>query len=380
MRLGIIGLCLGLAACATNVRQTSPGTFEALDQYYASLDIDLPRAPTGAAALPADTLLTKIAMGSCQASWKPIPILDAVAREEAQLFLYLGDNVYGDTRRGNADLPNLRQQYADLAKREEFARLRSSTPILATWDDHDYGLNDAGGDFAFKRWAKEIFLTFWGEDETSVHRTREGLYDSRIYGPEGSRVQIIMLDTRSFRSSPLIPSDDRGAPGKERYLKSHDPAMTMLGEAQWQWFADELKKPADIRLVVSSIQVIAADHGWEAWAEFLPQRQRFFDTVKQSGAKGVVVISGDRHIAAFYRHEGDTDYPLYEFTSSALNMSFTKDAREMDKEQLVPAFGPNNFGLVDIDWQGRTLHWTIKDVDGQVQRELNLAFTDIGLG
>ncbi len=379
MRIGTIGLCLCLAACTGVSQQKPQNTFETLDQYYASLDIDLPKAPPGLAEPAADTLITKIAMGSCQASWKPIPILDAVIKEEAQLFLYLGDNVYGDTRRGNADLPNLRQQYADLANREEFARLRASTPMLQTWDDHDYGLNDAGGDFAFKRWAKEIFLTFWGADETSVHRTREGLYDSRIYGPEGKRVQIIMLDTRSFRSSPLIPSDDRGAPGKERYLKSNDPAMTMLGEAQWQWFADELKKPADIRLVVSSIQVIAADHGWEAWAEFLPERQRFFDTVRNSGAKGVVVISGDRHIGAFYRHEGDTDYPLYEFTSSALNMSFTQNAREMDKEQLVPAYGPNNFGLVDIDWAGRALSWKIKDMDGQVQRELNIAFADIGL-
>ncbi len=58
----------------------------------------------------------------------------------------------------------------------------------------------------------------------------------------GMRVQVILLDMRWFRS-PLKITDQRGAPGKERYLPDPDPTKTMLGETQWAWLADELRKP-----------------------------------------------------------------------------------------------------------------------------------------
>ena len=39
------------------------------------------------------------------------------------------------------------------------------------------------------------------------------------FGPEGQRTQVIMLDTRFFRSA-LQATDDWGAKGKERYVPS----------------------------------------------------------------------------------------------------------------------------------------------------------------
>jgi len=351
----------------------------ALREFYDNQKIDLPKAPAGPALPASDKVLTKIAFGSCQTSWKPIPILDQVVAENPDLFIYLGDNVYGDERRGNALLPNLRQQYADLAERPAFARLRKQTPMMTMWDDHDYAMNDAGGDFAFKYFAKQAFLEFWNEPKDSIRRQREGLYDAKTFGVNGQRVQIIMLDTRYFRSSPLVPTDDRGAKGKERYLSSSDPNMTILGEAQWKWFEQQLQQPADIRFIVTSIQALAADHGWEAWDEFEPQRQQFFDTIKASKAKGVVIISGDRHMAAFYRKDDATDYALYEFTSSALNMSFTDKITEYDSLQLVEGVAPNNYGTIDIDWQARKLTMQIKGEAGEVLRKLDVEFAEIGL-
>ncbi|MBL4616643.1 MAG: alkaline phosphatase family protein [Robiginitomaculum sp.] len=351
----------------------------ALRAFYAGQDIEFPKASPGPALPASDKVITRIAFGSCQASWKPIPILDQVVADDPDLFIYLGDNIYGDERAGNALMPNLRQQYADLAALPEFRRLREQTPMMAMWDDHDYGLNDGGGDFAFKHFAEKVFLEFWNEPKDSIRRKRDGLYDAKLFGVDGQRVQIIMLDTRFFRSSPLVPTDERGAKGKERYLPSNDPNMTILGDAQWKWFEQQLQEPADIRFIVTSIQVLAADHGWESWREFTPQREKFFTTVEQSGAKGVVIISGDRHVAAFYEKKNSADYSLYEFTSSPLNMSFTNSPDEYDTFQVVDAVGVNNYGLIDVDWQGRKLIMQIKDIDGGVQRELQVPFSKIGL-
>src|SRR3712207_9203361 len=88
--------------------------------------------------------LTRIAFGSCADEEKPQPIWDAVLAYRPELFLFTGDNVYGDVRNGrNVPEPelieSLQQSYAQAAKVPGFASLRSTVPHLATWDDHDYG-------------------------------------------------------------------------------------------------------------------------------------------------------------------------------------------------------------------------------------------------
>jgi len=199
--------------------------------------------------------LSRIAFGSCADQVKPQPIWDAILAYQPELFIFAGDNVYGDFH--TEDATHLKRAYAMAERIPGYSKLRNTVPHLAVWDDHDYGINDGGGDFPYKAVAKELFLKFWKVPADDIRRTREGIYDSRIIGPPGMRVQIILLDLRWFRS-PLKASDHRGAPGKERYVPDPDPAKTMLGPVQWTWLSGELRKPAEIRLIVSSTQV----HVW----------------------------------------------------------------------------------------------------------------------
>src|SRR5215212_5133848 len=126
---------------------------------------------------------------------------------QPQLFLFAGDNVYGDVRNGR-DVPDgeliqsLQESYAQAARVPGMARLRSTIPHLATWDDHDYGKNDAGAEFAGRHEAQQLFLQFWDVPLTDVRHQREGIYHSQTFGPSGQRVQVILLDTRFFRSPP----------------------------------------------------------------------------------------------------------------------------------------------------------------------------------
>ena len=69
--------------------------------------------------------------------------------------------------------------------------------MLATWDDHDFGQNDAGASFAFKERAERVYETYWGS--LAAVRSRPGVQDSIIVRPGGKRVQIILLGTRFFR-------------------------------------------------------------------------------------------------------------------------------------------------------------------------------------
>ncbi len=336
--------------------------------------------PEGDLAAPpsvdASAELTHIGFGSCLHQGFPQPILETVSEEAFQLFLFLGDNVYGDVDRDQLDdLNPLRQAYAQQGQSAELSALRQSTPVMAVWDDHDYGLNDAGADFPSREGAEQLFEEFWEIPSAAASAQRPGVYDSAILGPEGRRVQIILLDTRFFRS-PLRRADPRG-PGRERYVPDEDPAKTMLGDAQWAWLRQQLRQPAEVRLLVSSIQVLAEGHGWEAWRTLPTERQRLYTVLQESGAGGVILLSGDRHRAGIYRHDEAINYSLYEITSSALNLVVDDIEEEPGPQRLGPTYLAENYGAIAIDWSAGTVQLEVRDLEGDTVLAETLALADL---
>jgi len=293
-----------------------------------------------------DVALRRIAFGSCNDQNKPQHIWHAVLDSRPDAFLFAGDNVYASEQPWSA--ARLAQAYAQQALSPAFARLRQTVPCMATWDDHDYGLNDGGAGFAHKEASKTEFMKFWDVPATAPIRQREGVYSATMWGPIGQRVQIIMLDTRWFRSD-LKPSDQRGAAGKERYLPDQAATKTMLGPAQWAWLQAQLQEDAQLRLIVSSIQVLAEGHGWERWGNLPLERQRLFDLIVRTRARGVVFLSGDRHIGALYQETRQVPYPLLELTSSGLTHAWT-NASEAGPNRLGGVVGELHFGTIDMDW------------------------------
>lgn len=325
------------------------------------------------ATAPADGALRRIAFGSCIDQTKPQPIWDTVLADRPELFIFGGDNVYSSQQPWSAE--RLAQAYERQNAVAGFARLRASVPHLAIWDDHDYGLNDGGAEFAYKHASKSAFMRFWNVPANDLRQTRDGLHHAQVFGPAGRRVQVILLDTRWFRS-PLKPSDDRGKPGKERYLPDADPAKTLLGEAQWRWLEEQLRQPAELRLLVSSIQVVAEGHGWERWGNFPLERERLYRLIGATRAQGVVFLSGDRHVGALYRETAGTPYPFYEMTSSGITHPW-RDAAEAGPNRLGPLLAELHFGSVEIDWTAQSLQLELKDAGGATQRSQLIRFNEL---
>lgn len=317
--------------------------------------------------------LTRIAFGSCADQDQPQPIWDAVLAYRPELFIFAGDNVYGDS--AGPDLTQLKAAYAKAGRLEGYTRLRRSVRHLAIWDDHDMGVNDGGGDVPFKDASKQLFLEFWNIPAEDPRRMRAGLHHAATYGPAGQRVQVILLDTRFFRS-PLKPTDQRGAAGRERYVPDPDPTKTMLGSAQWQWLAERLREPAELRLIVSSVQVLAEGHGWERWGNFPRERAKLLNLIAETRAAGVVFLSGDRHIGALYRETAGMPYALTEITSSGINKVFPGN-REAGPNRLGAVYGAANFGTIDVDWWAGTVTLALRDEAGQVKRETSLRLADL---
>jgi alkaline phosphatase D len=376
--LAVLATLAVLTACATGDRSLK---VEAPPTPAVSALADFPQAPASR-PLPTTALQT-IAIGSCaNEEWnRDQKAFEQITALKPDLMIFMGDNAYGSDTPEDPQLSGLRAAYWIQSQRREFVALASSVPYLAIWDDHDFGKNDAGGDFAGKALAQQMFDRFWriGADSPQAHP--DGVYGAYQMGPQGQRVQIILLDTRYHRS-PLKPTDQRGAPGKERYLEDPNPATTMLGETQWEWLREELKKPADLRLIVSSVQVLALGHGWEKWGNFPTERARILQLVKDTNARGVVFLSGDRHYGSISKVPGDQNpagYDLYDFTSSAINMPWSAGVEEKVPTMITSAIAQENFGLVQIDWAGRALTLEARDKEGRSLFVQRVPFSAIGL-
>ncbi len=333
----------------------------------------------GAAGEPAgDLLVSRIALGSCAKQDRPMPIWSAVSGFKPDVLLLLGDNVYGDTE----DMAVLRGKYDLLAADRGFGAVRNTVPIVAVWDDHDYGVNDGGSEYPMKKESQQVFLDFFGIPADAPVRKREGIYRQLVVGPPGRRVQFICLDTR-FHRSPLasIPRAER-VKGRGPYVPSDDPEATMLGAAQWEWLAKVLRQPADVRIVLSSIQVASTEHGWEHWGNFPAERARLLKALRESEAAGVIIVSGDRHsaeISMIPTGEEALAYPLFDLTASSLNQPKRVDTDdEPNRHRSGARFHGENFGSIEIDWESAAdggspaVRLAIHDVDGKVVRSAEI--------
>jgi alkaline phosphatase D len=298
-----------------------------------------------------------IAFGSCARQHKPQPVWHAILAQQPDLMLMLGDNVYLDT----TDVGVMHRKYRQLGVKPGFKLLRKHVPVLATWDDHDFGRNNAGRHYPKKDAAQQAMLSFFNEPADSPRWRRRGVYRAWTFGPAQQRLQIILLDTRYFRDRP--PKNTK--PGAVDELSEQATSKTILGQKQWQWLKKQLEKPADVRLIGSSIQVVPTQHGHEKWGKFPHERQRLFDLIDATGAKGVVFLSGDRHFLELSRDIEHGPYPMYDFTSSGLNTA--GGPKEPNHYRVGEAKRVDNFGLVRINWNADpvTLTFDARRADGR---------------
>ena len=156
-----------------------------------------------------------------------------------------------------------------------------------------------------------------------------------------------------------------------------DPGKTMLGDVQWRWLEEQLRAEAQLRLIVSGIQVLADGHGWERWGNLPRERDRLLRSITQSGAGGVVFLSGDRHIGALYRESRGLPYPLYEITSSGITHPWA-GAAEAGPNRIGALVTQPHFGSIQIDWAARVLLLSLRGLDGAILHSRSMVFQDLG--
>jgi alkaline phosphatase D len=319
----------------------------------------------------------KIAFGSCAEQWKPQPVLDLVVKQKPDLFIYLGDNIYSDTY----SLDTLKKNYQILGSKPEFQRLKTEVPLLATWDDHDYGLNDSGRHYPLKKESKDVFLNFFGVADESV-KSHDGIYHSVVKTFGDKKLQFIMLDLRTFRDRLLPYNGNRKGQKGFDYEMEYSPYTTadstMLGERQWLWLEEKLKEPADVRIIASSTQFGVTHNGYEAWANFPHEQKRFINLVKSTKANGVIFISGDVHYAEISKVVAEGLYPVYDVTASGITSTWGFAAP--NDNRVDGAVMENHFGMLSIsDEVDPEITMQIIDVSGKTRISRTIRLSEITL-
>jgi alkaline phosphatase D len=311
---------------------------------------------------------SKIAFGSCCVQIGDLSIFDSILKQKPELYLALGDNMYGDFLPGTyPDSAWLALNYNILGTNASFKRLKQNVPIVATYDDHDYGGNNRGNEYPFKRQTANLLLNFFNTPANSTQRNHTGVYGSYFYGDDAHKLQIIVLDTRVFldvfSSEPISPTSDT--------------TKHFLGTEEWNWLRSELLKPAKVRIVMSSTQMLHEHNGYESWTNYPHELQRFFNLIKETRAEGIFMVSGDVHWAELSMQKPAGLYNLYDMTSSGLNQ--IEDAPKPNIYRVGTALRDLNYGMINIDWNSTpiSINLQVRNKRNQVKIEKTIPLTEL---
>lgn len=309
-----------------------------------------------------------IAFGSCNKQNSPQPFWNEILKNNPDVFIWGGDNIYSDTE----DMDVMKNNYTIQNSNPDYQKLKKNVPVTGTWDDHDYGLNDGGVEWNKKKESQQLFLDFLEVPKNDPKRTREGIYNSKIFEIEKGSIKIIVLDTRYFRSS-LKKSNIEG----RRYEPHQNEEGTILGKKQWEWLEKELESNySDFVIIVSSIQFLSSEHGFETWGNFPGEVERLKSILVDKGVRNAIILSGDRHVSEFsVAKVKGLSYPLLDFTSSGLTHSYSNYKGESNKYRIGNVIAVPSFGVLKFDLDSYIVTMQVRGKNNVVLQEFKKQYS-----
>ena len=308
-----------------------------------------------------------IAFGSCSNQRVENKMWSPILANQPELFVWGGDIVYSDTE----DMERMRKAYDEFKKDSAYSQFAKETKITGTWDDHDYGLNDGGAEWKHKDSVQQILLDFLDVGNDDPRRTRKGVYHKQVIQVGDKTVKILLLDTRYYRSG--LTKDPSG---QKRYVPNPYGEGTMLGEEQWSWLDQELSDSStDFNLIVSSIQFLSGEHGFETWANMPHEVDRMISLIRKHKPRGVIFLTGDRHIAEISRMDvKKLPYPLIDFTSSGMTHSYESFSGEPNRYRATEVVSAKNFGLLKFHMKEGRVDLEIRGENNEILESLSQTY------
>ncbi len=222
-------------------------------------------------------------------------IFQAIEKETASFFLWMGDNVY--LREADWDSPSgILHRYSHTRALPESKKVFASMPHFAIWDDHDYGPNDSSLSYSLADTTEKVFKDFWPD----FNYPGKGIYRSFTWGD----AEFFLLDNRRFRSA-----NKNFVSGKR----------TILGERQLQWFFNALADSTSrFKFIVMGGQFLNSAPVYENYVNYAEERMLILDSIRKMKIENVFFLTGDRHHSEVSAYSENKNFTIYEFTVSPL--------------------------------------------------------------
>ncbi len=341
-------------------------------EYFVRVEVeDSTSSPIRSArtAPPAESRLpVQFAFGSCTL-FDAQPIFDRVTALEPELFLFIGDNHYGNT----SYLEAHRWRYRAFHAVPERAAMMAAVPSIATWDDHDFVGNNSTATCAGRSEALRGFREYWTNPDYGLPAT-PGTFFTHRHGP----MELFVLDCRTYRP-------DVGDPGR---VCTDDPTATSppisagpLGAAQEAWLLDALSaSDATFKLIACGSQWTAMSGFQDSWGSFSEARARLFDAIDARAIGGVVLLSGDLHRSEVRMIARAGSWSIPELTSSPMANDPYPCPAVNDSETSFCYDTANSFITIDIDPSiaDPTLTARVRGETGQVLYEATYLRSSLG--
>ena len=282
----------------------------------------------------------RMAFGSCfwhKYIYQDSKIFQSITAYKPEAWVWLGDATYTDTYNFSItkyyiepDVKVVEQNFNEAKDNEDYKRFREETraKIYGTWDDHDYGLDNAGKNNPRKELMRKLFLDFLDEAKDSPRRTRPTGINEAYYLDPAKKIKLILLDNRYSKDE----ENEELAPGEEK---------STLGKEQEAWLREEiLNSTAYFTVVGAGIQILPVGRDQEL---FYPSSVKALLTAVNPKTN-LVIITGDVHYGEIITDPCTLHthgYVVKEYTSSGLSHS--------DGEYPYIGSIPYHLGMFHVD-------------------------------
>ncbi|MES2526380.1 MAG: alkaline phosphatase D family protein [Bdellovibrionota bacterium] len=289
--------------------------------------------------LTPDKTKAKIALISCTRDTKAefqAPMWQALVDSNPDLIFLLGDNVYVDDETTEIHDPlsevRLWRRYVETRLTLDLFHMPELIPTLATWDDHDYGLNNAYGETPYRVASTHVFKTLFAQDAIMPEVTW-GPGVAVSFSAYGQR--FYLMDSRSFRTEPLV--------GKEHW-----------GSAQDEWMLGSLSTSHQPGWILSGSQIFGGyREGWGFEKTHPELLKKILSRLSKIEAP-VLFGSGDVHYSEIMKIESELlGYETFEITSSSMH-SKASEPRDGNFRRLAST-GEYNFVIAHVEVRDQSL-------------------------
>lgn len=227
-----------------------------------------------------------------------------VAFHKPQMIFMIGDNVYADKNQaipGPASPEHLWNRYVATRRSLDIFKQDRLIPILAIWDDHDYGMNDGDVTYKHKDKSLQIFNVFFAQP--SMDRVLQPGPGASFF-IDGFQQGFAFMDNRFFRS-----------PNNQKTSEE-----THWGKTQEQWLLSKLQSPSQPVWIINGDQIFGGYHKFESYEGNHPENFKKMMAEISRQPSPVIFLTGDRHLAEIMKTKPkDFAYTTYELTTSGIH-------------------------------------------------------------